>query len=209
MQSHRCYMSFLMIALVILLAAISFAQQGKGNYCTLAGTWYGGSVVSYQVTYVPAGPAGQYIVIAEGMYKSDVMNTAYTGIQKKSGANRYQGSGMALVTQDPDFLNLPPIGKLPDLMVGWFEVELLDCNTLKNTIPLLGMYIGKPTPPFAGIWKPGTPWSGIDWVVGGKAPLVDPPDVDMIPILTGDTKPIVETYHRLPATVNPSLLHSN
>ncbi len=120
------------------LASIALAQQGKGNECTPAGTWYGGSVVSYQVTIIPAGPAGEYISIAEGMYKNSVMNTAYTGVLKKKGS-KYEGSGVALTTSDPDFLNLPPIGKLPDLMVGWFSEELIDCNTLKNTIPFLGM----------------------------------------------------------------------
>ena len=93
-----------------------------------------------------------------------------------------------------------PNYKMPDIIVGWNSMRLLDCNTIKNTIPFLGMYFG------AGIWKPGTPWTGINWL-RGKVPLLDPPDVDMIPVLTGDVKPIVETYHRVSTTINPYLLH--
>ena len=41
-----------------------------------------------------------------------------------------------------------------------------------------------------------------------RKPLVSPPDVDMIPVLTlGETKPIVETYRRLGTTIDPALLH--
>ncbi len=199
------------LILVVLLAAVScLAQQGLGNDCTLAGTWYGGSVVAYQFTIIPAGPAGHYITFAQGFYKNAVMNTVYSGTLEKRG-NKYEGSGMALLTQDPDFLNPPPLGKLPDIIAGWFITELTDCNTIKSTIPFLGLYFGRPMPPqIKGIWEPGTPWTGINWVANGVAPMFDAPDVDMIPVLTGgETKPIVETYHRLPMSVNPTLLHHN
>jgi hypothetical protein len=157
-------------------------------------------VVAYQTTITQAGPAGHYTVTAQPMYKNSVMSTLYAGMSVKNG-NVYEGNGMSLSTQDPDFLNPPPIGKLPDIVAGWFVMEMIDCNTIRNTIPFLGIYFG------ASIWQPGTPWTGISWLPNAKTPLSSPPDVDLIPILTGDIKPIVETYHRLPETVNPDLLH--
>lgn len=141
------------------------------------------------------------------MYKDTVMNTMYAGVLVKNG-KLFEGNGMSLTTRDPDFLKQPPIGKLPDITVGWFSIEKVDCNTLKNTIPFLGIYFGSPVPgTSSGIWLPGTPWTGINWIPNAKIPLLDAPDVDLIPVLTGDVKPIVETYHRLPETVNPALLH--
>lgn len=188
------------VAILFSLAAVSFAQQGKGCECTLAGVWYGGSVVGYRITITPAGPAGHYTVISEAMYKNSVMSTNWTGEISKKGKN-YQGSLSALTTQDPAYSGPPPFANLPDIAAGWFTFELLDCNTMKSVIPFLGLYNG------AGIWKPGTPWTGIDWTSGAKVPLIDPPDMDIIPFLTGDSKPIVETYHRVVQTVNPALLH--
>jgi hypothetical protein len=113
----------------------------------------------------------------------------------------YEGPTMSLTTQDPAYSGPPPFPTLPDLAVGWMSVEMVDCNTIKSTMPFLGVYSG------ASIWQPGTPWTGINWMPNAKTPLVDPPDVDLIPVLTGDVKPIVETYRRLPQTVKPALLH--
>jgi hypothetical protein len=170
------------------------AQQGPGSECTPAGSWYGGSVVAYQMTIVPSGPAGRYTVIFEGMYKNSVMNTQITGRLVRKG-RFYEGSLLSLITADPDFLNPPPIGKMPDLTVGWTVLEMLDCHTIRNVIPFFGHY-------FAGnIWSPG-----ITWALPGKVPLWDPPDLDLLDILAGG-HPIVETYRRLPETVNPALLH--
>lgn len=186
---------------LILMAALPcVAQQGEGNDCTPAGTWYGGSVVAYFMTITPAGPAGHYAVTAQGMYKNSVLNTSYAGTIVKNG-KKYEGPTMSLSTQDPSFLGLPPYTTLPDLSVGWVITEMMDCNTLQSTIPFLGLYSA------ASIWQPGTPWSGINWLAKGKVPLDSPPDIDLIPVLTGDIKPIVETYHRVPETVNPELLH--
>jgi len=53
----------------------------------------------------------------------------------------------------------------------------------------------------------GTPWTVVQWAAGGTVPLRDAPGIDLIPILTGDVKPIFETYHRLMKTINPNLLH--
>ncbi len=128
------------------------------------------------------------------------MTSTYAGEMVKVG-DKFEGSVMALNTQDPEYSGLPPYTTLPDIAVGWSSMEMLDCNTIKSTMPFLGLYLG------ASMWQPGTPWTGIAWLAGGKTPLVDPPDVDMIPVLTGDSKPIVETYHRVLRTVNPALLH--
>ena len=194
-------------ALLIAAATSLIAQQGKGNQCTPEGVWYGGSVVAYRMTIIPAGPAGHFIAFAEGMYKNSVMTSTYAGEIAKAG-DKYEGMTMALNTQDPEYASAPPPYKvLPDIAVGWMSMEMMDCNTIKNTLPFYGLYFGAPSEAGAGVWKPGTPWTGIDWVIGGKVPLVDPPDVDLIPVLTGDTKPIVETYHRILRTVNPALLH--
>lgn len=201
----------------LLLAAVSgFAQQGPGNECTLAGTWYGGSVVAYQLTIVPSTPAGHYTFFFQGMYKAPpptAIDAHPTGEIVKKG-NVYEGP-MLVLHGDSTFVDLPPAanGKMPDLDAGWVSMEMLDCNTIKNTIPFLGTYFGPPTqiPPLGvdtpGIWLPGNPGMGVNWIAGGKVPLLDAPDLDMILLLTGDVKPIVETYHRLPKTVNPALLH--
>ncbi len=201
-----------LVLLVLLAAMPCLAQEGMGNGCTLAGTWYGGSVVAYQLTIVPSVPAGHYSIFAQGMYKATAITATVTGEVVKKG-NAYEGSMLSLIGDD-SFVNLPPgaNGKMPDLNVGWQSIVMLDCNTIKNTIPFFGTYFGPPSPPSPfgkGIWEPGTPWSGVNWIAGGKVPLLDAPDVDLIPILTGDTKPIVETYHRLLQTVNPALLHHN
>jgi len=203
MRRSSCWV---MISLLFTLSASAFAQEGKGNDCTIAGVWYGGSVVAYRLTVIPAGPAGHYIVLGEGMYKNGVMSTTFTGESVKNG-NRYEGNLMALTTQDPQYFNPPPYTRLPDIAVGWASMEMTDCNTIQNTLPFYGLYFGAPSKAGLGIWEPGTPWSGINWVTNGKVPLADPPDVDLIPVLTGDTKPIVETYHRVMRTVNPTLLH--
>jgi hypothetical protein len=191
---------------VVLLAGIFFllpsssllSQEVKhgGPTCDLTGAWYGGSVVAYQMTIIPAPGESHVIVFAEGMYKNSVMNTVFTGEFAKKG-NRYEGSLIQMTTPDPDFLNPPPIGKMPDTAAVWGSMEMLDCNTIKNTIPFFGIYLA------ANIWQPG-----IVWVAQGKVPLIDPPDVDLLDILAGG-KPIVETYHRLSPAVNPALLHHN
>jgi hypothetical protein len=189
------------VVLLVLLAAVPcLADDDRDNGCTLTGTWYGGSVVAYHMTVSPAGAAGQYMVTFQGMYKASVLNTMYAGTLVKKG-KVYQGSFMALETGDPDFLKPPPIGKLPDIVAGWSFIEFIDCNTIRNTIGVYGVYLGLYT------WEPGTPWTGVKWLPNAKVPLSSPPDVDLIPILTGGTKPIVETYRRLPQTVNPALLH--
>jgi hypothetical protein len=177
------------------VAAPGFAQQGVGNGCTPAGVWYGGSVVSYQLTIVPAVPAGEYTVFFEGMYKTSVMNTTYSGRVVKKG-DVYEGSIMQLITQDDAFLDPPPIFKMPDLNVAWISIRMPDCNSLTNTIPFFGLYLA------SGIWD-ATP--GIVWL-NTKVPLKDAPDVDLLNILSGG-HPVLETYHRLSSTVSPSLLH--
>lgn len=178
-----------------LLAASQAVADGRPR-CDLAGTWYGGSVVAYHMTIVPTVDPWHYTVSFQGMYKNSVLSTAYTG-ELKWKHDRYQGSFMRLSTPDPDFLNPPPIGKLPDIWAGWTSMELVDCNTIQNTIPFFGIYLA------GQIWQPG-----IDWITPGKVPLVDAPDVDLLTAKFGG-KPIVETYHRLLKTINPALLHED
>jgi hypothetical protein len=56
-------MSRRFLVLLVLLANVPcLTQPGAGNDCTLAGTWYGGSVVAYQLTIVPSVPAGHYTI---------------------------------------------------------------------------------------------------------------------------------------------------
>jgi len=187
----------------VVAALPCLAQNGMGDNCTLAGTWYGGSVVAYQMTITPTTPAGHYIIMAEPMYVNPQAPLAskFTG-QLVKRANVYEGSMLSL-SGDKSFIDLPPgtNSKMPDLEVGWSSMKLVDCNTIQNTIPFFGVYFG------AGIWQPGTPWTGVQWTASGKVPLRDAPDVDLIPILTGDVKPIFETYHRLTTTINPNFLH--
>ncbi len=123
------------------LAAPGFAQQGAGNGCTPAGVWYGGSVVAYKLTVVPLVPAGHYTVTFEGMYTNSVMKTTYSGEVEKKG-DVYEGSLMALTTQNPDFLTPPPYGEMPDLIAAWMSLRMDDCNNMTNTMPFLGLYVG-------------------------------------------------------------------
>ncbi len=176
------------------------AHPGFGNDCTPAGSWYGGSVVGYQLTIVPTNPAGRYTTFGQGIYKASAITATITGEISRKG-NVFEGSFLSL-TGDDSFVNLPPAanGKMPDLEVGWEVVKMLDCNTLQVTIPFFGSYFA------TNIWQPGSPWGGPTWL-NLKVPFVDPPDIDWIPILTNDTKPIVETYHRVPDKINPALLH--
>ena len=188
-----------LVVFLVVAALPCLAQYGSViNNCTIEGTWYGGSTVAYQLTVIPSTPAGHYSFIFDPMYVDPQVPMAakVTGELVKHG-DVYEGSMFLLGggNQPPG-----PNYKMPDIIVGWNSMRLLDCNTIKNTIPFFGMYFG------AGIWQPGTPWTGINWL-RGKVPLLDPPDVDMIPVLTGDVKPIVETYHRVSTTINPYLLH--
>ncbi len=187
-------------AFILSISVAAVAEQGKGSSCTPAGVWYGGSVVAYRISIIPAGPAGHFSVLTEAMYKNAVMTTMWSGQIVKHG-KLYEGTMSALTTQDPAYLNPPPFANLPDIAAGWFTFELLDCNTIKSTIPFLGLYVGQ------AIWQPGTPYTGINWLPNAKVPMQDVPDLDLIQFLTGDVKPIVETYHRVPQTVNPALLH--
>jgi len=182
--------SFLLLG----VAAHGFAQQGAGNSCTPAGVWYGGSVVAYKLTVVPLVPAGHYTVIFEGMYTNSAMKTTYSGQVEKKG-DVYEGSLLALTTQNPAFLTSPPPNEMPDLVAAWMSLRMDDCNNMTNTMPFLGLYGG------AGIWQPGGPvW------LNGKKPMIDPPDFDLLDFLT-EGHPAVERYRRLPNNVNRSLLH--
>ncbi len=182
------------LALLLCEAALPLsAQKPRREDCGPAGSWYGGSVVAYQFTIYQTGRPDHFTTIAEGMYRQGVLNTVYTGSLVKKG-DRYEGPLIQLVTTDSVFVKQMPPGKMPDINAGWGIVEMVDCNTLRNTIPFFGSYTG------AGIWAPN------EWKAGGKVPLVDPPDVDLLNVLNGG-KPVVETYHRLPTTVNPALLH--
>ena len=190
--------------LFLLLAAIPcLAQEGMGNECTLAGTWYGGSGVAYQLTIVPSTPAGHYTFVFKGMYVNPAAPLAAdpSGELVKTGKGEvYEGSMLSLAG-DKSFIDLPPgaNGKLPDLVAGWNSMELVDCNTIRNTIPFFGLYAG----PL--IWTPGSA-GGPNWIANAKVPLLSEPDVDLIPVVTGGgTKPIVETYHRMPTNVNRTL----
>ncbi len=183
--------------LLLLSSAPLLAQADAPRSCDITGTWYGGSVVAYQMTIVPAAGPGHYTVLFQGMYKNSVMNTAFTGelVRKR---NRYEGPLMQLTTANPAFLNPPPIGELPDIIAGWTAMELVDCDTIRNTIPFFGLYAG------AGIWQPSG--AGVGWIEPPRTPLLQPPDVDLLDILSGGV-PIVESYRRLPKRVNPALLH--
>jgi hypothetical protein len=76
---------------------------------------------------------------------------------------------------------------VPDINAGWLSMKLVGCNTVSNLI-------------FFGLYLSNSVWSG------QKTPMIDAPDVDLINGLNGG-RPIVETYHRLPAKVNRALLH--
>ena len=186
-------------AAVLLSVPLAMAEPAHpAQHCDLTGTWYGGSVVAYQLTVTPAAKPGHFTVIFQGMYKNSAMNTAYSGeVARKR--DRYEGSLLQL-TGDEAFLGPPPlIGKMPDLVVVWTSMKLVDCNTIENTIPFFGTYFA------SNIWQPGIVWNTPPFA---KVPLVDPPDVDLLNILNnGD--PVKETYHRLLKTINPTLPHKD
>jgi hypothetical protein len=191
--------AILTVAAGLLLSASQVLAESDGpkRACDLAGTWYGGSIVAYHMTIIPAVARDHYTVFAEGMYKNSVMNTVYTGSVTKKH-NRFEGPLMQLSTQDPAFLGPPEkIGATPDINAVWSLMKLVDCNTIQNTIPFFGIYFGGPIGE-----------SGIVWVPPGKIPLLDPPDFNLLIPITGGA-PIRETYHRLLKTINPALLPEN
>jgi hypothetical protein len=72
------------------VAVQCFAQKGIRDACTLAGTWFGGSVVAYQLTIVPDDPTVHYTIFFQGMYKAYALNTIVTGrIEKRQGGNSF------------------------------------------------------------------------------------------------------------------------
>jgi len=53
---------------LVLASSQLLSQEVRGRHgCDISGAWYGGSVVAYHMTIIPASPAGHYIVFAEGM----------------------------------------------------------------------------------------------------------------------------------------------
>ncbi|HXY41219.1 MAG TPA: hypothetical protein VEQ10_16210, partial [Vicinamibacteria bacterium] len=103
MQGQRAVVA----AVLLLSSSPLLAEVDTPRSCDLTGTWYGGSIVAYQMTIVPAVPPGHYTVVAQGMYKNSVMNTAYTGELARK-RNRYEGPLLQLTTGNPAFLNPPP-----------------------------------------------------------------------------------------------------
>ncbi len=185
-----------LFVLVAGLAAWPLAgQKPRREECLPDGVWYGGSVVAYQMTIVPGGRDGHYLVTAEGMYRSGALSTTVTGELFKKG-DRYEGALMQLFTSDSAFLRPPPAGKMPDIHAAWSVIRMVDCNTLETTITFYGVYAA------AQVWEPGVIWKA------GKRPLVDPPDVDLLNVVSGGT-PVTETYRRLPRTIDLGLLHKN
>lgn len=183
----------LAIAVGFLITVGLSAQQLRselrsGSDCGIAGTWYGGSVVAYQMTIIPTALPDHYTVYFEGMFTESAKNTINTGTLVKRG-QYYEGSILQFTSTDPAFATAPPpLGVMPDINAGWVSMKLVDCNNISNIVPFFGTYFAS------------TVWNG------QKTPMVDAPDVDLLDILAGG-KPIVETYHRLPAKVNRELLH--
>lgn len=182
-------MSRRLAILLILVALPCFAQQGPGNDCTIAGTWYGGSVVAYQMTIIPIAPAGRFVVITEPGFTDGKLSTLYSETVVKNG-DSYEGGGIQFYSEDPSFATEPPtLGKLPDVRAVWSTMKLTDCNTLSNYIPFFGLYFS------SGIWS------------GKTIPFTTPLDVDLVVILN-DGKAIQETYHRMPTAKPPAeLMH--
>ncbi len=188
---------FLSLVMIVISVATSSAQVGKGNECTPAGLWYGGGATPYKLTVTQTGPAGHYQAVFEPMYKNVVLNSTYTSLLEKKG-DKYEGAGVILVSQNPNFVLQFPPPETPDIVVGWFSVELVDCNTIKNTIPFLGYYFGPP------IWQLAV--GGVTWVSPSKVPLLDPPDIDLL-VMTNGGAPEIESYRRIATKVNSALLH--
>ncbi len=177
-----------LLLLVILFAVASVAQQGPGNECTIAGTWYGGSVVAYQMTIIPIQPAGHYMVLTQAGFTDAKFTTMYSGISEKKG-DGYEGTFMQFYSDNEAFTTAPPtILLFPDLRVGYSIMKLTDCNTISNYIPFFGVYFGY------RVWA------------GEVTPFVSPLDFDFLDLLSNG-KPIRETYHRIPNSINPALLH--
>jgi hypothetical protein len=184
----------LAIAISLLLTIGASAQDRSsvappfGSDCGIAGTWYGGSVVAYQMTIIPTVWPDRYTVYSDPMFTDGTKNTLYTGTLVKRG-QLYEGSLLQMTSNDPAFATFPPtLGLMPDINAGWVSMKLVGCNTVSSLIPFFGLYLSN------SVWT------------GQKTPMIDAPDVDLLNVLNGG-KPIIETYHRLPATVNRALLH--
>ena len=112
---------------------------------------------------------------------------------------------MLSLSGDESFLDLFPgtNPRMPDLEVGWSSINCW-IGTIQNTIPFNSVLWSLFRAPAYGSRNSldSSPVGS-----GGTVPLRDAPGIDLIPILTGDVKPIFETYHRLMKTINPNLLH--
>ena len=175
---------FLSATILILIISVPGFAQGAGNSCDLSGTWYGGSDPHFQyLSTLSSMGAGRYSstyqLAADVHPFGYVARTTWTGEAFKTGPRTYEQYAMSYWIWDPaaaaEFGQLMGITidpTLPEVDIVRGRLELVDCNTLTNTIDVYAAYFNF------------TP---------DKAPFVTTPDIDF---LVGGS--IVETYHRMP-----------
>ena len=178
------------VAVVLLvLSALAFAvpagAQGLGSGCDISGTWFGGSEGQppYQFTIWPIG-AGRYGAMAQPAIgvpaRADGAWTNWTGELVKK--DRLFDSYMI------QFWVSAPTAEAPDgvreLDAVHSRMQLIDCNTIKNTVDVYGVYV------------PYTP---------DVVPFVDPFVFDIMAWLAAEfgMTEIEETYHRMPVGILP------
>lgn len=176
----RCK-GLLLIGLFVLLS-VSCVAQGYGKVCDITGTWLGGgdpASPSYQFTITPVA-AGRYSTFAQSVIDPGVRATDYTGELRKTGATTYMQSALSLWEITPEAAEfyydtfgivVDDLSK-PEVDAVYGTLEMIDCDTIQNTITWFGIYVP---------------------MEEGKSAFVTEPDFDIITLIG---EPIVETYHR-------------
>lgn len=165
------------------MASVPSFAGSTGKSCDLSGTWYGGSDPQFQYLWVISS-------VGDGRFSSNIQLAAdvhpfgyvawssWSADLQQISRKTYKVYGMSYWIWDATaaaggpFPGITIDPSLPEVDIVRSRVELVDCNTLTNTIDVYAAYFNF------------TP---------DKIPFVTAPDVDF---LAGAT--IVETYHRMP-----------
>lgn len=182
MRNRWMCLVLLSAALLMVNAPAAFAQ-GVGTSCEISGTWYGGSDPTFQYLWTISPMAGgRYNSVIQPGFDNRPFGyitwTSWTGELLKIDARTYDGYAMSYWVWDPAAAAAAGVdATLPEVDIVRGRVQLIDCNTLTNSIDVYAAYFSF-TPP--------------------KIPFVTPPDVDWLQFLNPGVTTLVETYHRMP-----------
>jgi hypothetical protein len=172
----------LLAILVFAAVAVPCGAQGVGNGCDISGTWYGGSDPAYQYLWtITPMAAGRYNSVVQPGFDNRpfgyVTWTTWAGEVTKINARTYDQHAMSYWVWAPGAAPPEVDPTLPEVDIVRSRIQLVDCNTLTNSIDVYAGYFSF------------TP---------AKIPFVTPPDIDWLQVLYPGVTILVETYHRMP-----------